>query len=153
MNHRNLIGGVFFLLLGILLSAWSTSYRIGSMARPGPGFLPFGLGLLLVFLCLILLGTQLKRTSFTSQTVRVSFQPGGGAKTVYNLSLLVFATFLFERIGFTLTVFFLLFFLMLGADPGKWKKVIFISLFVTFGIYVIFIIMLKQPLPRGFFGI
>ncbi len=53
-NHKDLIGGLFWFGMGLLLSFWATLYQIGSLIQPGPGFLPLVLGLLLILLSFIL---------------------------------------------------------------------------------------------------
>lgn len=50
-SQRDFWSGLMFLLVGALF-AWGAiaNYNFGSSARPGPGYFPFGLGLLLAVL-------------------------------------------------------------------------------------------------------
>lgn len=153
MKYSDLISGIFWLVIGLLLSIWSTRYKIGSLLNPGPGFLPLVLGFLLILFSLILLG-QARKSSHTKEKGPSSFLPGGWKKTSYTVLILLLATFLFETIGYLLTVFLLILFLMmLEAELKSWKKIFITALLTALGIYLVFVLLLEQPLPRGFLGI
>ena len=47
--------GVVFLVVGVAFAVGSTEYRMGTSARPGPGYFPLGLGVLLALVGLIVL--------------------------------------------------------------------------------------------------
>lgn len=49
-NQKDFWSGLMFLIIGIAFAWGATSYSFGSSARPGPGYFPFGLGLLLAIL-------------------------------------------------------------------------------------------------------
>ena len=53
MKYRDIIGGLFWLGVGVLFFVWSTRYPRGSLRQPGPGFIPAALGILLVLLSLM----------------------------------------------------------------------------------------------------
>ena len=147
MKYSDFISGIFWLVIGVLLSAWSFTYDLGSIIDPGPGFLPLGLGLLLIFLSLILIGQATKMSRVEGKEAFPIFD-GLGTK-VYAVLTLLLASFLFETLGYLLTVFLLIFFLMLGMELQNWKKILFFAFFTTLGIYIVFVLILKQPLPPG----
>jgi hypothetical protein len=150
MIYSHFIGGIFWLVFGFLLSIWSTNYHIGSLLNPGPGFLPLALGLILILLSFILLFLGLaKKPSIVKETVQLSFLPGGWKKVAYTVLILLFATFLFEPIGYLITIFLFIVFLMLGAEFKSWKKIIITALLTALGVYLVFVLFLEQPLPRG----
>lgn len=49
-SERDFWAGMMFLLVGVAFAWGATAYNFGSSARPGPGYFPFGLGLLLALL-------------------------------------------------------------------------------------------------------
>ena len=103
MKHSELIGGFFWLALGLLLFIWSVaSYKVGSLTEPGPGFVPFVLGLLLILLASILIG-QTIRSSLSSQRTPSSFSTKGWKKATYAVLIYVISIFLFEVIGYLFT--------------------------------------------------
>ncbi len=148
MAYANLASGIFWLIIGFLLSIWSMSYEIGSFKEPDSGFLPLGVGLLLIVFSLILI-VQSKKSSSLSQTGSPLFLPGRWKKVAYTISVLLFCTFLFERIGYLATIFLLIFLSGRGTGLQSWRKAFLFALLSTIGVYVIFVLLLKQPLPRS----
>jgi putative tricarboxylic transport membrane protein len=148
MKNRDLISGMFWLVLGISISIWSTRYQIGNLVKPGTGFFPFTLGLLLILLSLILLRQAIISSLFKETEARF-FVPDGWKKVTYTVLVLLLAIFLFERIGYLLTTFFLIFFLMVGTKSRSWGRIIFIALITVMGVYLVFVLLLGQPFPRG----
>ena len=59
---------------------------------------------------------------------------------------------LFEYLGFVLTVFFLILFLMRAIQPQKWIVAVLYALLSAFGSFVLFKVLLNTTLPRGFLG-
>lgn len=54
-SERDFWSGVMFLAVGIGFAWGATNYNFGNSARPGPGYFPFGLGVLLALLGAIVL--------------------------------------------------------------------------------------------------
>lgn len=148
-KNTELIGGIFWLVTGVLLSFWSTQYQIGSVAKPGPGSLPLLLGILLIVFSLILLLGQAKKSVLSEKGVPPSSLSGGWRRVAYVILILLGATFLFEVIGYILTFFLLIVSLMWGVGLQDWRKILVIALFTTLAVYFVFVLLLKQQLPRG----
>lgn len=53
-SGRDFWSGLIFLGVGAVFAAGALNYSFGTAARPGPGYLPFGLGLLLALLGLLI---------------------------------------------------------------------------------------------------
>lgn len=49
-SQKDFWSGVMFILAGVGFAWGATNYNFGSAARPGPGYFPFGLGILLAVL-------------------------------------------------------------------------------------------------------
>jgi putative tricarboxylic transport membrane protein len=152
MRFPDFFSGIFWLCFGLLLSFWSTCYQIGSVVQPGAGFLPLILGILMILLSILLL-VKAKGASRATKMPASSSLPGGWKKVAYTVSIMLLATFLFEFLGYLLTFFLLLILLMRGTGPQKWRKTLLVSSFSAFIIYLIFVLLLKQPLPKGLLGI
>jgi len=56
---RDYYAGGLMLLLGVGAAVTGSGYKIGSLARMGPGFLPVMLGIVLAFLGILIAGTAL----------------------------------------------------------------------------------------------
>ena len=152
MRSPDFFSGIFWLCFGLLLSLWSTCYQIGSVIQPGAGFLPLILGLLLILLSILLL-VKAKGASRATKMPASSSLPGGWKKVIYTVFIMLLATFLFEFLGYLLTFFLLLILLMQGAGPQRWRTTLLIAFFSALSVYLIFVLLLKQQLPKGFLGI
>jgi hypothetical protein len=148
MERKDLISGLFWLVLGILFTIWSSSYQIGNFGEPGPGLLPLILGILLIFFSLILVSRGFKayRSPKTGGTVPL---PDSWKRIAYTLAVLLAATALFEKAGYLLTIFFFMVFLMLWTEWRNMKKVLLTAVLTTAAVYLVFIVLLKQPFPVG----
>ncbi|MEF7613993.1 tripartite tricarboxylate transporter TctB family protein [Aquincola sp. MAHUQ-54] len=49
-SQKDFWSGLMFVVVGIAFAWGATSYSFGSSARPGPGYFPFGLGILMAIL-------------------------------------------------------------------------------------------------------
>lgn len=152
MKIPDLISGAFWLGLGLLLSIWSIRYKIGGLTQPEAGFFPFVLGLLLIFLALILLLEQAKKTSLAIQKGGFSFLYSGWKRVAFPIFTLIFATFIFEKIGYLLTVFLLIILLMRGTGPQKWGTILITAFLSVTSVYLVFVLLLKQLYPYGLLG-
>ena len=138
--------------LGIAaLAIWQSSIiPMGSIRQPGPGFLPFWVGVILALLS-ALLWFQVGYRKPAAEPVR--FLSGEG-KWPYvaagGLALLIY-TFLLEPLGFIISTFFLLIFLFRVIGKQKWWVGVTGAILVTFFTHLIFKVALKVQLPRGLF--
>jgi putative tricarboxylic transport membrane protein len=151
-KHKDVIGGLFWLGVGILLSLWATRYSIGSLTLPGPGSLPLVLGLILILLSIILIA----RGILSSRVMGRDSPPlllTGWKKGVYTVVILLLGAFFFERLGYLLTFFLLIVFLMRGAGAQSWKRTVLVAICSALGVYLVFVRLLEQPLPLGLLGI
>ncbi|HEY6367819.1 MAG TPA: tripartite tricarboxylate transporter TctB family protein, partial [Candidatus Binatia bacterium] len=71
--------------------------------------------------------------------------------TLVLLSLLLYAFFL-ERLGFVLTTFLLLSFLLGRIERASWTRSLGVSTAAALGSFAIFELWLKIRLPKGIFG-
>ena len=63
MKYRDTASQLFWLIIDLGFSIWVlTSYKVGSLTQPGPGFLPLALGIIMILLSLILFVDQMKKT-------------------------------------------------------------------------------------------
>jgi len=153
IKNPDLVSGIFWGILGLLFSIWSFTYQLWSLNQPGPGLFPLLLGILLIFLSFLLLLGQVKKHLPNKEKTLPFSMLGGWKKVVYTIIVLLFAIFLFEKIGYLLTFFLLMISLRLGEKLQSWKVTLLVALFSALGVYLIFVLLLKQELPRGPFGI
>jgi hypothetical protein len=151
--YKSIFIGVFWLAIGLLLAICSTSYEIGSPLQPGPGSYPLLLGLLLIVLSLkLLLSGWLQKHSFAKENTTPPSSSTGWKRVLWIVLILVSAAFCFETIGYLLTFFFMVLFLMIGARSKNWRQILLTSFCSALGVYLVFVLLLKQPLPIGLIG-
>jgi putative tricarboxylic transport membrane protein len=141
------ISGVIGLLFAIFMSIQSYGLGLGTLHKPGPGFLFFwtsialgGLSLVVVLRAMIDRRPGAEGTLFGRKNLR---------KTLLVLgSVMLYAIFM-ETIGFIPVTLVLFLFLLGVIEKKKWSLTIFISVVVTVVSYLIFEVWLRSQLPKG----
>lgn len=146
MRKYDTISGLFLLFLSIAICIGSSKLKLGSPTSPGSGFFPFFTGLALgLFSILILL--EARRSKKEDERF---WAPGANKKEIFlTFSSILFYALLLERLGFIATS--LIFFILINHFVFylKWTTSIVFSIFVSFGTYLVFTILLHAPLPQG----
>jgi putative tricarboxylic transport membrane protein len=127
----------------------SSKLPFGSFATPGAGFLPFSVGVLMLLLSLILFIQSLSKGEEGRKGLWA--KGGTGRVLLILLSLVLYGLFL-EKLGFILTTFLLMGFLLLAIGKVRKSVVILLSLVSSLGCYGVFQVWLNVQLPKGIFG-
>jgi putative tricarboxylic transport membrane protein len=151
MRNTDQSSGLFWLVVGIGIAISSLKYGFGTLHEPGPGFITFFAGAILIILSLSLFLSSFRdqKTQVSLQTLWAGLETG---KILYVIVLLVAYTFLLKSLGFLISTFFLLFLLFRVKGTYRLKSIFLMSLLVTVGSYIIFEIWLKAQLPKGVLG-
>jgi putative tricarboxylic transport membrane protein len=151
MRNPDQSSSLFWLVIGIGIALCSLKYGVGTLHEPGPGFITFFAGAILIILSL-----SLFFSSFRDQKARTRLQSLWAGletgKVLYVIVLLITYTFLLKPVGFLISTFFLLFLLFRIKGSYHLKTIFLMSLLVTVGSYIIFEIWLKAQLPKGVLG-
>ena len=149
MGRADRISAVFWLCFAILVSIESYRLGLGTLHKPGPGFLFFWTSIFLGILALVVLIRAWvgKETGDPTESI---FGKQNTRKIIFVLiSLFLYAIFM-ETVGF-IPVTLLLFIFLLGViEKKKWLFTAFVSVVVTACAYLIFETWLKSQLPKGF---
>jgi putative tricarboxylic transport membrane protein len=139
---------LFWVALGILVCYGAIRLGLGSVMEPGSGFIFFWSGLILVILSLMVLAESLHSTE---EIVQETGEMNWVKIALVLMSLVLYAFFL-ERLGFVVTTFVLLTFL-LGLIAGtNWVRSFGLAGAAALGSFAIFELWLKIRLPKGIFG-
>lgn len=138
------------MIVGLTLTVWSATYPLGNLAQPGTGFLPLGLGILLLIFSTVLLLRALKLAA--AEKEKTPMLPARWSNIAVTVLVLLAAVFLFEKVGYLLIFFVLSLLLPLLAGQITLKRSFLFALLSAAGVYIIFVWLLKQPLPTGFLG-
>jgi drug/metabolite transporter (DMT)-like permease len=142
-SQRDFWSGLMFIVVGVVFAVGATNYSMGSAARPGAGYFP-----LLLSVIMAILGAVVLFKSLTIET------PGGdpiGAIAWRPLLVIVIAIAVFgaalERLGMVLTIPILIVISSLAGNEFKWRGVLVAAIVLTFGSWIIFVWGLKLTIP------
>lgn len=142
-SQRDFWAGMMFLVVGAAFAWGATEYSFGSSARPGPGYFPFGLGVLLALLGAVELFKALTIESEGGDPIgQIAWKP-----LVILVGAIVMYGVLLPRLGMLLTLPLLILVASLAGDEFKWREVIVNVAVLTFGSWLIFIWGLNLVIP------
>lgn len=139
-------GAALAVFSGLVL--WESSkIPFGTLADPGPGALPVLLGvtLLVCSLVVMLAGNTRERLD--------AIEWHEGRHGVAILGTLAFMAFAMENLGYRVTVFIGLFFLVGLVERKGWLAGLVFAAAFSLGTYGLFHTLLQVQLPRGPFGV
>jgi membrane-associated HD superfamily phosphohydrolase len=141
---------LFWLLFSVITCHQASRLKMGELSQPGPGFFPFGIGLVMGILSLAALflsirGQEKKALTAQKETFRWwNIVIILGALIAYALSL--------EKIGFLINTFLLICLLLKVVEPQPWKTSILGGLITAVVSDLVFNVFLKAQIPSGIFG-
>jgi len=142
-SQRDFWSGLLFLVVGVAFAWGASSYPFGTSARPGPGYFPFGLGILLALLGALVLFKALTLESEGGDPI--------GAIAWRPLLIIVAAVAVFgvalPRLGLACTLPLLIAMSALAGSEFHWRDVLISSVVLTVGSWALFIVGLKLTIP------
>jgi putative tricarboxylic transport membrane protein len=146
------ISGAFWFVFGVFVTIESYRMGLGTLRRPGPGFLFFWAGILMAILSLIVLSRAWADSRREALPTKAIFGPIDFLKiALVSASVFLYALFM-ERLGFIPVTLILLLFLLGVIERKGITLSVFISVVVTAAAYLIFEVLLHSQLPKGFLG-
>ncbi len=148
MRNTDQTSSLFWLVVAIGIVFLSRKYGVGTFHEPGPGFITFFAGLILIVLSLALFFSnfrdQAERNTLGNLWAGLEF-----GKVLYVLLLLVAYVIFLKPVGFLITTFLLLVLLFRVKGSYRLKTLLLMSLLVTAGSYLVFEIWLQAQFPKG----
>ncbi len=142
-SQRDFWSGLMFLLVGLGFAWGATEYSFGSSARPGPGYFPFGLGLLLAVLgCMVLFKALTIESANGDPIGGVAWKP----LLVIVASIIMFGVCL-PRLGLAITLPLLIVISAMAGDEFGWRGAVINAAVLTLASWVIFVWGLNLVLP------
>jgi hypothetical protein len=149
MRIANRIASMLIIVLGIYIISQALKFDYMVAGTPGPGFLPFWLGVAICFVALIPLIRTF--TSFASKLAN-PFKAGD-----FRNFFIVIGSSIVCAIITPLTGFLVALGLMVGTmarllGTQNWKTIIGLTVVTPVVLYGIFVLVLGVPLPKGILG-
>ena len=135
--------GLFFIFFSLYVCIESWRLGVGSFFRPGAGFFPFYSSLFLGLLSLIL-----GFFAFRGKVEKAESWTDVGNTVTVSLAVLGF-TLLLTWLGFIITTFLFIFFLLRDVERRAWLFSAGAALFISAAFYVVFGLWLRAQFPAG----
>jgi putative tricarboxylic transport membrane protein len=150
-NHYDRIAAIFFFGVGAFFALYSCTIEIGAWNEPGPGFLPFWGGLTLVLMSTGLLAKNWRKEG----PVRPPFFPQAASvkRVLATFGALIAYNLIFETLGFTLTSFLFVGFLLRFVFPQSWLRTFVVAASAAIVARLLFVNFLQTQLPPGILGV
>lgn len=142
-SQKDFWSGLMFIVVGLGFALGAQEYSFGTSARPGPGYFPFGLGILMA-----LLGAGVLFSALTVETEdgepigKIAFKP----LLIIMGSVALFG-FLLPRLGLLVSLPILIVTASLAGDEFRWKDAAISVVVLTLGSWLIFIKGLSLVIP------
>jgi putative tricarboxylic transport membrane protein len=153
IKKSDLVGGLIWIMIAVYMCIGSIELNLGSIEKPGPGFIPFISAAILGFFGVQIMLASLFRRSKGGEGLNVGklWVKGQMRNICFTLLALFVYASLFEPIGFFITTFLFLFFLFKLTEPKKWlMPLVLAGTLVTLS-YLVFSVWLMAQFPRGIF--
>ena len=143
MLTRDRVGGVALLLFAVVVMWEDRAFPLGSVTKPGPGYMPMLLAGILAAMALLVIWTGGRSPALGSL---------GWSEWRHAVAILggcVFAALALERIGYRLTVILLVAFLLWVVERKRPVVTMAVALGLSLGTFYVFSTLLRVPLPLG----
>ena len=142
-SQKDFWSGLMFVVIGIGFAWGATNYSFGVSARPGPGYFPFGLGIILALIGAFILFEALVIETDDGEPIGPwAWKP----MLLITVSVVIFG-FILPRLGMILSLPILIVVASLAGDEYHWKDAIISIVVLTIGSWLIFIKGLALVIP------
>jgi hypothetical protein len=148
MNKAETVAGGVFTTIGVLMLLESLKFAYFLDGVPGPGFLPRWVAAGLVCVGL-LLTTKGVRPGIALQKAIAWPDAGVWRRVAVVLGALALALLLLDKLGFVIVVTVFMALVMYSLSVRSWRMLATVPVLTAIGVYVVFAVWLRVPLPRG----
>ena len=149
MRKSDRLISLIMIVFGLYIAFEGYRLKLGTFHEPKPGFLIFWAGIILSSLSIALfIQTFLSRG-------KEKIAPWKGVqwiKVVKLLIALIAFPLVFRWMGFLLSTFLLLLFLLKGLEPQRWRVALAVSVITIVLCYLVFGVFLEFRFPAGIFA-
>ncbi|MDR2112437.1 MAG: tripartite tricarboxylate transporter TctB family protein [Candidatus Accumulibacter sp.] len=142
-SQKDFASGILLAAVGTIFAIGATNYDFGTSIHPGPGYFPFGLGVILAILGLMILFGALTAERRNGDPIgAIPWRP-----LICIVGALVFFGGFLPRLGFLLSFPTMIVITSIGGREFAWKDALFNAFLLTVLSYAIFIHGLELNIP------
>ena len=148
MNKAETVAGSVFVAIGVLVLLEAIKFPYFLEGVPGPGFLPVWISSGIIGAGLVLAVKGI-RPRLAPQEGITWPEAAGWRRVGLMLGALAVSLLLLEMLGFMLTTTLFMAVVVFGLGVRSWRMLASVPLLSAVGLYVIFAVWLRVPLPKG----
>lgn len=142
-SQRDFVSGLALIVTGAAFAIGATNYSFGTAIRPGPGYFPFGLGIILAILGgIVLFGSLTQNRKGGDPIGAIPWRPLGCV-----VGAIVFFGFFLPKLGFLISFPVMIVLTAAGGNEFTWKDALLNAFILTVISYLIFIYGLQLTIP------
>jgi hypothetical protein len=150
-SQKDFFSGLMFTVVGGAFAFGAQSYTVGTGARMGPGYFPSLLGILLALLGILIIVNALRKGGPDGDKMgKWAWKPLFfviAANLVFGLLLGGLPSVGLPAMGMIAGIFGLTFLASLAGEEFKFKEVLILSIILSIGSYLAFVVLLKLQFP------
>jgi hypothetical protein len=146
---RDIVSSIFWVLLAIYFTIESYRFGLGDWGMPGPGYFPFGAGLLFGIISLSVMLSALRKVP--KEMPRESLERLQWKNIVLIIAGMLAYILCLNKVGFIVCTFLLVVFFIRIVAHWRWFNSIVIALSITLAFHLFFDALLNAQLPMGLF--
>ena len=142
-SQKDFVSGILLVIVGAAFAVGATNYSFGVAVRPGPGYFPFGLGIILALLGVVVLFSAFKQERKGGDPIgKIPWRP-----LLCVVGAIVFFGFFLPRLGFVISFPIMIVITSAGGSEFTWKDALLNAAILTVMSYAIFIYGLQLTIP------
>ncbi len=142
-SQKDFVSGILLVIVGAAFAVGATNYSFGVAVRPGPGYFPFGLGIILALLGVVVLFSAFKQERKGGDPIgKIPWRP-----LLCVVGAIVFFGFFLPRLGFVISFPIMIVLTAAGSNEFTWKDALLNAAILTVMSYAIFIYGLQLTIP------
>jgi len=149
LRRYDITSTIFFLLISAYVVWTGVRLGFGEWREPGPGFIAVLSGILLGALSFAYLVMARFGTGIADRDRCFFPEVGSGRRVGLILAALAGFALLLERLGFLISTFLFLLFLLRVIQPQRWRTTLVMSVTTAIVCLVVFQIWLQVQFPEG----
>jgi putative tricarboxylic transport membrane protein len=145
---KDIVSSLFWLSFAIYYTAQSYRLGLGQWGMPGPGYFPFGAGLVFGMLALCVTVSAFRKSP-AGERAKETPERLRWENVALILTGMLAYILLFKKAGFVIATFLLVFFFIRVIARQRWFQSFLAAVSITIAFHVFFNILLNAQLPMG----